>query len=48
MLFIDKQAFDRIHRLKLPSALKDFGVPRKLINLTKLTKPNNYFNFQNS
>ena len=37
-IFIDfRQAFDSIHRANVLSAMQEFGIPQKLINLTSMT-----------
>uniref|UniRef100_A0A8D8XZ49 Craniofacial development protein 2 n=1 Tax=Cacopsylla melanoneura TaxID=428564 RepID=A0A8D8XZ49_9HEMI len=41
ILFVDfKQAFDNVRRSKVEEALKDLGVPRKLINLVMMSMEN--------
>jgi ERCC4-type nuclease len=38
LLFIDfKQAYDTINRTHLYEILKEFGTPKKLVNLSKMT-----------
>ena len=47
-LFIDfKQAYDSINRNQLLNVMEEFGIPSKLINLTKITlqKTNNQVQF---